>query len=244
MTTRASILDTAKQYVTADRQAVHGSPENNFGTIAAYWTAHLDHPVTTTDVAAMLTMLKLARIKANPQHPDNWIDGAGYLACGGELAHQDGQAAEATACPACGALCEPGSFHQCPALQETGRAFLAPVLDGFKALGRRRVTADHWRDRQADQVAELAADWQQDAPRPIQADQDQAPALHWQPDPNPGRGFRCVALIPVEWSPGFGGEYEWQTLPSNRGLKLEHQAVGWLPMFHELTNHSPTGRGA
>lgn len=84
--TRAEILDTAKEYVTRDRNAQHGAPENTFGMIAAYWSAHLDHPVTSADVAVMMTMLKLARLKANPANVDNWADGCGYLACGGELA--------------------------------------------------------------------------------------------------------------------------------------------------------------
>lgn len=82
---RAKILDGAKTVVT-QRQVVHGQPENSFGLIAAYWSAHLDVTVTPADVTVMLTMLKLARIKASPEHVDNWIDGAGYLACGGELA--------------------------------------------------------------------------------------------------------------------------------------------------------------
>jgi hypothetical protein len=86
---RSEILDTAKQYVTADRDATHGNAERNFGQIAAYWSAHLDTPVTATDVAVMMTLLKLARIKSNPSHGDNWIDGAGYLACGGELAAEE-----------------------------------------------------------------------------------------------------------------------------------------------------------
>lgn len=84
--TRSEILDTARQYVTADRNRQHGEPEDTFGMIAAYWTAHLDHPVSASDVAVMMTLLKLARINGNPGNPDNWIDGAGYLACGGELA--------------------------------------------------------------------------------------------------------------------------------------------------------------
>jgi hypothetical protein len=37
----------------------------------------------------MMTLLKLARIKANPDNMDSWIDGCGYLACGGEIAWGD-----------------------------------------------------------------------------------------------------------------------------------------------------------
>lgn len=85
-TTRARILDTAKQAVTKDRQAAHGKPEDTFGLIAAYWSAHLDTAVTAADVATMMALLKLARSKSNPAYQDNWIDLAGYAACAGELA--------------------------------------------------------------------------------------------------------------------------------------------------------------
>lgn len=82
---RAEILDTAKQYVTADRQKTHGKPEDTFALIAHYWSHHLDVTVTPTDVAAMMALLKLARSKANPGNEDNWVDLAGYAACAGEL---------------------------------------------------------------------------------------------------------------------------------------------------------------
>lgn len=84
--TRAEILATATQYVTKDRAATHGDAERNFETIARYWTTHLGVKVTATDVAVMMALLKLARVKSSPANPDNWIDGCGYLACGGELA--------------------------------------------------------------------------------------------------------------------------------------------------------------
>lgn len=83
---RSEILDTAKQYVNVDRAGTHGDAESNFGLIAAYWSAHLDAYVGPEDVAIMMTLLKLARAKANPGHADNWVDGCGYLACGGEIA--------------------------------------------------------------------------------------------------------------------------------------------------------------
>ena len=82
---RADILDTAKEYVTKDRAAQHGDMEDNFTRIAEYWSVHLDTPVYPDDVAVMMTLLKVARIKSNHEHPDNWVDGAGYMACGGEL---------------------------------------------------------------------------------------------------------------------------------------------------------------
>jgi hypothetical protein len=83
---RKEVLDTAAHYVSTDRAATHGNLEANFGLIAAYWSAHLGRSIKAHDVAVMMTLLKLARAKSNPAHADNWIDGCGYLACGGELA--------------------------------------------------------------------------------------------------------------------------------------------------------------
>jgi hypothetical protein len=85
---RAEILDTAKEYVTKDRAATHGEAEDNFRCIAALWNAYLEPeaPITATDVAVMMTLLKIARISSNETNADNWVDGAGYLACGGEIA--------------------------------------------------------------------------------------------------------------------------------------------------------------
>jgi hypothetical protein len=85
---RGDILDTAKEYVTKDRAADHGDMEDNFQRISDYWNTHLgfyENYIKAEDVAVMMTLLKLARIKSNPKHMDNFIDGAGYLACGGEL---------------------------------------------------------------------------------------------------------------------------------------------------------------
>lgn len=84
--TRAHILDTAKQYVTQDRQNTHGKPEDTFGLIADLWGAYLGRAVAPVEVCAMMALLKIARSADNPTNADNWIDLAGYAACAGELA--------------------------------------------------------------------------------------------------------------------------------------------------------------
>tara|TARA_R110000868_G_scaffold302730_1_gene563292 strand:+ start:825 stop:1295 length:471 start_codon:yes stop_codon:yes gene_type:complete len=88
---RGNILDTAKQYVDTDRAEEHGDMEDNFQRIAAYWNAHLGlvSYIKDTDVAVMMTLLKVARIHSNTKNVDNWIDACGYMACGGELAGKD-----------------------------------------------------------------------------------------------------------------------------------------------------------
>lgn len=88
--TRATILDTAKQCVCTDRETSYGSPENNFRTIANLWIDYLTGKgiyidLTPVDVAAMMALLKVARIASGNGKADNWIDLAGYAACGGEL---------------------------------------------------------------------------------------------------------------------------------------------------------------
>ena len=87
---RADILATASEYVTIDRAATHGDAEDNFRRIAELWNAYLGvDDITSIDVAVMLALLKVARIRSNPKNADNWIDIAGYAACGGEIATGD-----------------------------------------------------------------------------------------------------------------------------------------------------------
>lgn len=83
--TRAEILDKAKACVVGDREQDYGSPEKNFETIAEFWATYLDYHVTAKDVAAMLALLKIARIASGHAKDDNWVDLAGYAACGGEI---------------------------------------------------------------------------------------------------------------------------------------------------------------
>lgn len=87
---RNEVLDDAKQKVTVERAQDHGDMQDNFNTIAVYWSEHLDRKITANDVGVMMTLLKAARIKSNPYHEDNYVDGAGYLACAAECVDVDG----------------------------------------------------------------------------------------------------------------------------------------------------------
>lgn len=82
---RPEILDKAKACVCGDREQDYGSPESNFGRIADFWSTYLGDAITPVDVAAMLALLKIARIASGHAKDDNWVDLAGYAACGGEL---------------------------------------------------------------------------------------------------------------------------------------------------------------
>lgn len=83
---RTEILRAAESMVSGQRQQDYGTPENNFARIAALWSAYTGNPYTPADVAAMMILLKVARIKTTPSHRDSWTDIAGYAACGGEVA--------------------------------------------------------------------------------------------------------------------------------------------------------------
>ena len=82
---RKEILDRALACVCGDREQDYGSPENNFRTIADMWSAFMGIEITPTEVAAMMALLKIARVASGHSKADNWIDLAGYAACGGEL---------------------------------------------------------------------------------------------------------------------------------------------------------------
>ena len=82
---RADILKKANEIVTSDREDQYGSPEDNFSLIAKLWSDFLAFPVEPEEVAVMMILLKVARIYTGRGKIDNWIDIAGYAACGGEI---------------------------------------------------------------------------------------------------------------------------------------------------------------
>lgn len=86
---RTEVLNKANQITTGERQEAYGTPEDNFTKIAALWSAYLDAPVTPEDVASMMILLKTARISSGQRVADNWVDIAGYAACGGEIQTKD-----------------------------------------------------------------------------------------------------------------------------------------------------------
>lgn len=91
--TRAEILHAAEKCVCGQREQDYGTPEDNFKAIAELWSVYLDRIsvgkygntiVDEKDVAVMMALLKIARIARGGGKADNWIDLAGYAACGAE----------------------------------------------------------------------------------------------------------------------------------------------------------------
>lgn len=82
---RAETLDKAKTCVCGQRENEYGSPEDNFATIAKFWSAYKDVEFTANDVAMMMALLKIARIRTGTATDDSYVDLAGYAACGAEI---------------------------------------------------------------------------------------------------------------------------------------------------------------
>lgn len=82
---RTDILTAAQVCVCGDREQDYGNPESNFSRIAEFWSTYLGFPIGAKDVAAMLALLKISRIASGHAKADNWVDLAGYAACGGEI---------------------------------------------------------------------------------------------------------------------------------------------------------------
>lgn len=81
---RADVLDEAKACVCGQREEDYGKPEDNFRVIADLWSAYRNEKFTPVDVAMMMALLKIARIKTGTATADSFVDLAGYAACGAE----------------------------------------------------------------------------------------------------------------------------------------------------------------
>ncbi|MDO5549285.1 MAG: DUF6378 domain-containing protein [Eubacteriales bacterium] len=82
---RAEILQTAETCVCGQREQDYGTPEDNFSSIASLWGAYLGVQLTAEDVAMLMCLFKIGRIKTGTGTADSFVDLAGYAACGGEI---------------------------------------------------------------------------------------------------------------------------------------------------------------
>jgi hypothetical protein len=89
MKTAKETLDAASSAVCGPRNEDYGSPADDFGTQAEMFSSYLSRTngaqvlVTASDIAALMILVKIARQAHRPKM-DNWVDIAGYAACGAE----------------------------------------------------------------------------------------------------------------------------------------------------------------
>lgn len=86
---RAELLREAEGLITGDRNQSYGTPTQNFQNIADLWNVQFGHMLaeghkfTAPHIAQAMAHVKLARMAAQPKR-DNYLDLAGYAACGWE----------------------------------------------------------------------------------------------------------------------------------------------------------------
>lgn len=89
-TPRENVLIEASELIHGDRNKSYGSPTENFANIADLWNVLLGHKltenVTPREVADLMIAVKLARGIVDAKR-DNYVDIAGYAACGWEAAN-------------------------------------------------------------------------------------------------------------------------------------------------------------
>ena len=85
MMTRSETLHKAKACVCGQRENEYGSPEDNFTAIAGFWSVYKGVEFTANDVAMMMALLKIARIRTGTATDDSYVDLAGYAACGADI---------------------------------------------------------------------------------------------------------------------------------------------------------------
>jgi hypothetical protein len=86
---RKEILETGIALTTGDRNKTYGSPYKNHEDIAKGWSVILGIEIQPWQVANCMAWLKIARTIKKPDHMDNYIDGAVYMAIAGELAAEE-----------------------------------------------------------------------------------------------------------------------------------------------------------
>ena len=83
-------LINATKLAEGDRQKDYGDKVKNHKNISRLWSAYLDMPITTHDVAVMMCLLKIARTKLGKVSKDTYIDMAAYSAIAGEIKFKEG----------------------------------------------------------------------------------------------------------------------------------------------------------
>ncbi len=94
-TAKYSLGDAAREaidIVCGERQDQYGNPEDSFKNIAAFWSAFLGVDITPYQACVMMILFKLARVKGQAYHRDNFVDAIGYaIICADRMGKSEGK---------------------------------------------------------------------------------------------------------------------------------------------------------
>lgn len=94
---RGSILKETAEIIDGERNVDYGEPYDDFTTTAAFWQTYIERIINRRgslileahDVAAMMMLLKTARLTWTADNKDHWQDAIGYAACGWECVDKE-----------------------------------------------------------------------------------------------------------------------------------------------------------
>ena len=83
---KPNLLELANELIYGERAKAYGPYDKNAERVSLLWNTYLNgRAIQPEDVAALLILLKLARLGEDPTHTDTWVDIAGYAGCNGKL---------------------------------------------------------------------------------------------------------------------------------------------------------------
>lgn len=111
---RSGVLAEAETLITGDRNNQYGPPHQDFQRSAEAANAYGYRgphglPLQAHDIAILISLVKVSRITWQPDKRDNWVDLAGYAACGYECVIETQKDAAAAALGALGQEIQGGS---------------------------------------------------------------------------------------------------------------------------------------
>ena len=80
-------MKTSKELI--EERSNYGDPRENHQRIARMWSAWLGKRITAYEVAVMMTIVKLSRMKGDPVHGDNYEDAVSYLEIAKDIVDTD-----------------------------------------------------------------------------------------------------------------------------------------------------------
>ncbi len=84
------ILEEAMRIINNDRNADYGDAKENFDNTAQFWSAYTGHEYNAVDVAVMMMLVKISRIRVSPDKVDHFVDLCGYASLCGEISSNGG----------------------------------------------------------------------------------------------------------------------------------------------------------